>query len=341
MLDAVLKFYQTAADTFTCISNPSVTIPTSRVNDDFCDCPDGSDEPGTAACGYLSPLSAQSAGNSIKDGTNSTPALPGFYCQNKGHNAQYIPFTHVNDGICDYDKCCDGSDEYAGVGGIKCENKCKSIGNEWRKLDNLRKQSLASALKKRAELVAKAQSIRRELEDWLSDAKGKIEGLESRVKTLEQEKAQIEKREKGKMVSGGASGSGGKVGVLAGLAKARLDEIVGKLHYVREQSTSYKSRIDELEGILAAFKTDYNPNFNDEGVKRAVRAWDDYAARDKPIILDSAGEDDVTSILDDATHGIEWDQYQGGDEEPSDVDVRKLCLGLCATSQAKALTTKL
>ena len=39
----VAKFYKTP-EVFTCISNPSVKIPFSSVNDDVCDCPDGSDE---------------------------------------------------------------------------------------------------------------------------------------------------------------------------------------------------------------------------------------------------------------------------------------------------------
>jgi hypothetical protein len=37
------------APTFTC-DEGSTVLPASRVNDDFCDCADGSDESGTAAC---------------------------------------------------------------------------------------------------------------------------------------------------------------------------------------------------------------------------------------------------------------------------------------------------
>jgi len=40
---AVAKYYK-AADTFVCINNPNIKISASSVNDDVCDCPDGSDE---------------------------------------------------------------------------------------------------------------------------------------------------------------------------------------------------------------------------------------------------------------------------------------------------------
>lgn len=74
---------------FKCLSDHAV-IDFSQVNDDYCDCSDGSDEPGTAAC---------SSGR--------------FYCPQKSlRTPGYVPSSRVNDGICD---CCDGSDEWQGV----------------------------------------------------------------------------------------------------------------------------------------------------------------------------------------------------------------------------------
>ncbi|KAL6578301.1 hypothetical protein OROMI_010629 [Orobanche minor] len=73
----------------------------NRLNDNFCDCADGTDEPGTSAC----------------------PASR-FYCRNIGSTPRYLFSSRVNDRICD---CCDGSDEYDGT--VVCPNTCIMGGN--------------------------------------------------------------------------------------------------------------------------------------------------------------------------------------------------------------------
>ncbi|XP_073991388.1 uncharacterized protein [Rhodnius prolixus] len=67
------------------ICHPSgVKISVNFINDDYCDCPDGSDETQTNACPEAS-----------------------FQCHHRFKIVK-VPSSRVNDGICD---CCDGSDE--------------------------------------------------------------------------------------------------------------------------------------------------------------------------------------------------------------------------------------
>jgi protein kinase C substrate 80K-H len=314
----VAKFYKDT-ETFTCISNPSIKLDIARLNDDYCDCPDGSDEPGTSACSYISPLSPPRPPRREPGSFDETLALPGFYCKNKGHIPTYIPFTNVNDGKCDYELCCDGSDEYEGVGGVKCPDQCASIGKEWRKQDEARQKSLNNARQKRKELVAESGRMRKEVEDRITTLKTQIEGQTQKVDALTKSLAEIERAEKGKVVRG--AGQGGKVTVLVSLAKERIQELTDNVERVRRERDAAKGRIDELEAMLKRFKEEYNPNFNDEGVKRAVKAWEDYAAQDWPA-PDAARDRDLDEILKpDSESAIKWDEFDTVEE--SDVDVRK------------------
>ncbi|CAF9905248.1 MAG: hypothetical protein ALECFALPRED_000194 [Alectoria fallacina] len=312
------KYYKDS-ETFTCISAPSIHLPIAHLNDDFCDCPDGSDEPGTSACAHLSPLSPASFGSTPSDNIDTTVALPGFYCKNKGHQPSYVPFTAINDGVCDYEFCCDGSDEWAKVGGVKCEDRCKEIGKEWKKQDEQRQKSLSNAAKRRKDIVADASRLRKEVEDRLQSLRTEIQGGEMKVKALESDLAEAERQEKSKVVKSPKGLS--KMGLLAQLVKDRIEELRESLMEVRSQRDTGKARIAELEGILSTFKEEYNPNFNDEGVKRAVRSWENYAARDKPAIGDDAHDRDLDEIAkpDGETGAIKWSEWE--EPEESDVDV--------------------
>ncbi|KAL4881409.1 glucosidase II beta subunit-like-domain-containing protein [Aspergillus karnatakaensis] len=314
------KFYKDTT-TFSCISHPAVQIPFSAVNDDYCDCPDGSDEPGTAACAHLSgnsPLNvAHRPGHSDDD---IKAALPGFYCKNKGHKPAYVPFQRVNDGICDYELCCDGSDEWARVGGTKCDDKCKEIGKEWRKKEEKREKSMTAALKKKRDLLVDAGRQQKEVEDLITALKTEIESKEIKLRDLEADLEDIQKKEASKVVKGKKTG---KVNVLADLAKGRVEELRNALVEVRKERDEIKTRVQELEEILSKFKVEYNPNFNDEGVKRAVRSWEDYAAKGTiDTILNSARDRDWEAISqqDNEESGINWEQWEGeGDVEPDPV----------------------
>jgi protein kinase C substrate 80K-H len=245
-----------------------------------------------------------------------TPALPGFYCKNKGHRPSYISFLRVNDGICDYDACCDGSDEWAHVGGTKCEDKCREIGKEWRKKEGERQKSLSKALKKKKELIFDAVKLRKEVEDRIGDLEVEIKAQELKVQGLETAFEEIEREERGKTVK---TPKKGKVALLAGLGKARVEELRSALIDVRSQRDESRTRVKELEDILSKLKAEHNPNFNDEGVKLAVRSWEEYAARETAGDLsgDAARDGDLFEISkpDSASSGVDWERWENEKEK--------------------------
>jgi hypothetical protein len=104
------------ASVFACLDG-SALLWLSAVNDDYCDCTDGSDERGTGACAH-------------SDEEHSFQA-PTFECESmdRGGGAgaarasvARIPVSMVDDGVCD---CCDGSDETSGI--VQCKNTCTTI----------------------------------------------------------------------------------------------------------------------------------------------------------------------------------------------------------------------
>lgn len=152
---------------FTCLDG-SLTIPFLQVNDDYCDCVDGSDEPGTSAC-----------------------ANGSFYCTNAGHRPLNIPSSRVNDGICD---CCDASDEYNSPNS-HCVNNCYELGKSARIEAQKRAELLKAGSQIRAELVQKGAQLKQEKKERLLLLNRSKNEAELIKKEKEQVKIDLEKLE--------------------------------------------------------------------------------------------------------------------------------------------------
>ena len=117
------------------------------MNDDYCDCTDGSDEPGTAACpnGH-------------------------FYCTNKGFKGQLMASSRVDDGICD---CCDGSDERKG----QCGNTCMELGAQMAEAARQIRKEQAIGFQQRLAYVADGKAAKARRDEDLGKLAGERDTL--------------------------------------------------------------------------------------------------------------------------------------------------------------------
>ncbi|KAJ3056300.1 hypothetical protein HK097_007400 [Rhizophlyctis rosea] len=232
--EADLTRYEPKNGKFHCLNNAK-EIPYSAVNDDYCDCDDGSDEPGTSAC-----------------------ANGKFYCHNEGHEPSYILSPRVNDGICD-PECCDGSDEYDGK--IKCPDTCDQVGAETRKQKEesyklTRQISALSFLvlqgaRKKQQYIASAEQSR-------VGRGGEIVRLEGDVKELtkkyEQIKAQKEEAESLESeLKGTEEGSSEQCERQASGVRGWLERILGSVASLKTSSCkddAVKKVVETYESIV-------------------------------------------------------------------------------------------
>eukprot|EP00898_Chlorokybus_atmophyticus_P004245 jgi/Chlat1/4821/Chrsp31S04866 len=163
----VVSFYTASSTTFRC-RDGSKSIPADQVNDDFCDCNDGSDEPGTSAC------------------PNGK-----FYCANRGYTPKVLNASFVNDGICD---CCDASDEYDARG--HCTNTCQQFGQSYRDELKAKVASYEQGVHTREKWAAEAREKREKWADELAKLTPQVKQQSKLVNQLKERKEKAEQVER-------------------------------------------------------------------------------------------------------------------------------------------------
>ncbi|KAK9728769.1 hypothetical protein K7432_000801 [Basidiobolus ranarum] len=270
--EAKKELYTPVDGAFRCLDGSKV-IPYTSLNDDYCDCPDGSDEPGTSAC------------------PNST-----FHCKNPGHTAVDISSSRVNDGVCDPD-CCDGTDEYNGF--ISCPNICEEVGLKYRQelAEKNRLQSEGGRVK--AEYIAKGIKLKETRKAELVQLKERLTALTSKVEELRAVKDGLEEAEKYAKVNWKQK--------YAQKKRKSSEKITG----LRDRINVLEGQIDTLTGILKDLKENHNQNYHDLAVKSAISGYDEFTETQPSSDFDdySYDEDDL-DVVEEEEGEVEEEESQ-------------------------------
>jgi hypothetical protein len=210
---------------FKCLDGSKV-LSRAAVNDDFCDCQDGSDEPGTSACpnGH-------------------------FYCPNSGHIPSSIPSSRVNDGICE-SECCDGSDEFSS--GVKCPNVCDATHHLHRQEEEARIKIYEEGIRLRQEYSSYGRQMKQQWKTELEDIEMKLAATDTEFNRLTALKSKLEHAER---VTGRRH-----VGIVykkLSQTKGYLEDLKTKLDFFDQRMGDVRDMItDSPESDLATLKAE-------------------------------------------------------------------------------------
>ncbi len=171
-----LSFYTSAlaGGKFTCVDK-SATIDVSLVNDGYCDCLDGTDEPGTAACSYQV----------------NFPDKWRFQCKTPiGDRHKELFHSRINDRICD---CCDGSDEYEGL--VECPNNCAAAAEKEEREARERETRRQNGLREKEKLEKEGNAKKSEIALELAKIEAELQQVSKEVAPLEEVKRVEEEKE--------------------------------------------------------------------------------------------------------------------------------------------------
>jgi protein kinase C substrate 80K-H len=223
-----------------------------------------------------------------------TSACPNtfFYCANIGHIPAYIKSYAVNDGVCD-EACCDGSDENGEL--ISCPNRCKEVGEAYRKEQSSLQKSTEAGLSAKNQLIADAENQialweeqQTIIEDEIILKKSNLLRLQRELNDLESRSTSTKHKKKAKCRSG-----------VLEVATLKHDIVI------------LQKELSTLKSILGDMKRNHNHNFHDMAVKSAISGYDEFLTR----------YDNIKTEIDDHIENIDLQEPEQDElEEDEDTE---------------------